>query len=1333
MLRIRRININKKVTTKSTFPQFTTAKSLLLTLFVVAGVFGLSVKPAYAADTLVSKVYIDADADGTVDHLKWTFDSTMDQCTYEASDWFVASGSYMNISITGIDTSNPEGTGEGDCNGTDSVVYISVAADANETGSATTVLTSYNNNDADGSLNQTLLGPISNKANVVNFDAAPPVITAATMQDANGDGIADRLALTYTENLADTASGANGFNITSASDHGACTGETADPAVSSALNVNFTCTTVNTTVGDLTAAFTANAGIKDSTGNQSPGKTLTSLSTPPIADGASGELLSLEMYDTNANGKINRIEVKIDNPAGHTGHVYNKTGWAVTDNLNAVTVSSVALGSAATANPQVYYINLDENDSDLTVDTANPDLEVTYTQNGLGIGTEYWVGTSEVRAIATGDAGVLDELDKASPVPVSATFYDINLNGRLDLVTVVWSEEISPTGVANGWDVSGSEFTGISVSGVDCGGLIASPSDACYISFSTSTLKTDVGNLEVNYNTDNSITDLTNTAASKTFNASSTPAFTDAAAPYPMSADLYDTNLDGKVNLITTTWSEPLTAVTNGTADWGILSAGDQFQNLAEGSVICNTAPAASNECDYNFTTTTVKTDLGDLALTYTAGTSVKDAANNTAVTASFNSGSTPPLADKAAPVIKDIKYQDTDAVYDGKIDQLWLTFSETLAASSVLAANDLLFTNVGNFTGALFGTDNTDKALAASTATITLGTEATAVDTYDDSGSLAISSKSNFSLQDADGNINTTSGAQSQATVSDGAAPVIKDFKYQDNDSNGKIDQFFVTFSESAVATSVLGTFDLSLSNVGNFTGAAFAVTPTSDLLTTTTSTLTIPLVTESSALDTSEDSGNIAISTQNGFDLRDATGNLNITLGPQSHATFTDGAKPIPVSATFYDPDVDGFLDLITVIWTEAVNAVANGTANWAISSSANFAGLTEGTVECNSGVAGSNECDYNFTTTTVKTDVGDLTLAYTTGSVTDGTNNASSVTFSSTSVPVSFTDGAAPAFVSASAKSDTKVNIVMSEPVASALFGAPIPPGWSATGLTSSAVGLNAGTIDMTVASLNNTAYTASDFTLNTIAGASISDGANSTPPFSGKTISDGQAPKVTAANLTANESACTGIGGTCKIGDIITFSWDNSAATGDGNTDVSTITANLTNFGGSATQPLYDTGTLGDTQIGDEIYSYAYTVLAGNDDDNGVGSTFTVTATDTNTNSATSAASTDTAPVDNIAPIITNPGTLSITTDNGTSGVAEIGDTVTYDDNLALVSIADGDEFTLDLSWLTGDAAATQAGSPYTVLPGIMNTTYSFTETATDNAGNETDGYVNSIVV
>ncbi|MFC1787897.1 peptidoglycan-binding protein, partial [Patescibacteria group bacterium] len=210
-------------------------------------------------------------------------------------------------------------------------------------------------------------------------------------------------------------------------------------------------------------------------------------------------------------------------------------------------------------------------------------------------------------------------------------------------------------------------------------------------------------------------------------------------------------------------------------------------------------------------------------------------------------------------------------------------------------------------------------------------------------------------------------------------------------------------------------------------------------------------------------------------------------------------------------------------------------------------------------------------------------------------------------------------------------------------------------------------------------------------------------------------DVQDPTITAGNLNIDDAACTGTAGVCIIGDTITFEWDNSAATGDNNTDItltSQVTFDLSAFGGSASQT--------PDSVTSDVFSYDLTLGSGSVDASGL--TFTATATDGFTNTTTSATSTDTTSVDNEAPIISVAGVITLSNDVDFDGIASIGDDVTYASGT--VDSADGDAWTVDLS--AYNLSATESPGAITVVADNDDGAISATETLTDNAGNTASG-------
>lgn len=282
-------------------------------------------------------------------------------------------------------------------------------------------------------------------------------------------------------------------------------------------------------------------------------------------------------------------------------------------------------------------------------------------------------------------------------------------------------------------------------------------------------------------------------------------------------------------------------------------------------------------------------------------------------------------IVDSAKPQIVTFNY--IDANVDGKIDGVIVGFSESVTGASVLGANDLNFTNVGDFTSAAFGPLVTNLISGPVTQiTVPLGTVSSVKDTKENSGTIAISSKSLFSLTDGT-NVNSTLGAQTQATFVDNAKPQIKTFTYSDANNDGMMDSVLVTYTETLAAGSNLRALDLIFTSVGDFTSAAFGANASNLVGAGGMTSTSITLGTASSVVDTHEDSGTIAISTQNLFSLLDAAGNNNTTLGAQSgNATFLDAIKPMVISTVPVNASVNqNNTANIVIVFSEAMNTAS------------------------------------------------------------------------------------------------------------------------------------------------------------------------------------------------------------------------------------------------------------------------------------------------------------------------------------------------------------------------------------------------------------------------
>lgn len=214
-----------------------------------------------------------------------------------------------------------------------------------------------------------------------------------------------------------------------------------------------------------------------------------------------------------------------------------------------------------------------------------------------------------------------------------------------------------------------------------------------------------------------------------------------------------------------------------------------------------------------------------------------------------------------------------------------------------------------------------------------------------------------------------------------------------------------------------------------------------------------------------------------------------------------------------------------------------------------------------------------------------------------------------------------------------------------------------------------------------------------------------------------------PTVTDANISI--SGGSGTGGAYKIGDSIVVTWDNSAG-GDNNADVASAAADLSGWGGGAAVAMNDTGAGCDLFAADDSWCASYNI-AGTEGIDSAGVDATITVTDTAGNITGPVSDTTGATVDTIAPIITDPGTLSISTDNGVTSVAALNDGATDQDKVTLSGVtlfaADGDAIEIDLTALTGEATLAMGAESGVVIAGALDSAaQTFTITATDDAGN-----------
>ena len=371
--------LNENYYSMSTF-FFLSAKrgvaTMIAVLLTLSAVFGLFVTSALAvADTLASTVYIDADKNGTVDHLKWTFDELITQCTYEAGDWTVNTAGSINVAITGIDTADPEGTGDGSCDGTDVVVYLSVTADAHETGGVTDPVVSYANAGTAGSLADS--GAITAKASQTQTDEAAPTVGEVRYEDDDDDGKIDQFTILFTESVV-AASTFIRNNFLS-NDLGDFTGLSfavggVDLITSTVSSVIYTATENTVAVdthddsGDLEFRLGGTFNLNDTIGNSNDQTDIAGdLTSATYSDGAAPVIVSVTQA-TTVNGLVYITFSEEIHPTFNEGTEFTITpdpGTLTSDNSPGVDGEIITLeADTGFTCPETYNIVLDETEID---------------------------------------------------------------------------------------------------------------------------------------------------------------------------------------------------------------------------------------------------------------------------------------------------------------------------------------------------------------------------------------------------------------------------------------------------------------------------------------------------------------------------------------------------------------------------------------------------------------------------------------------------------------------------------------------------------------------------------------------------------------------------------------------------------------------------------------------------------------------------------------------------------------------------------------------------------------------------------------------------------
>ena len=406
--------------------------------------------------------------------------------------------------------------------------------------------------------------------------------------------------------------------------------------------------------------------------------------------------------------------------------------------------------------------------------------------------------------------------DDTPPTLVSATLEDLDADGRIDAVTLVFDENVLDAS----FDAAQWTFNTFPATAIDT--LTTANDTTVRVLYATDDLAIDtsVTGAAIAFLAGTSVSDLYGNLLAAIADVTES----DGARPVATAAAYSDPDTNGvdAGDLIDVTFSETLTTVAGVVAGDILLPvSGDSLGttpafalNAGALQITLGTTPVLSPAGTYNATITAGASSGLNIAATPT-GTLADASANN--ATSRTGTGFTPEAVDIAgddtAPTLVSATLEDLDA--DGRIDAVTLVFDENVLDASFDPAAWTFNTFSGTGIDTLTTADDTTVRVLYATDDLPIDTSLTGA---------AIVFLTGTSVTDLYGNL---LAAIADVIESDGARPVPTAAAYSDPDTNGVDagDLIDVTFSETltTVATVVAADIVLPVSGDSLGTGPSF------------------------------------------------------------------------------------------------------------------------------------------------------------------------------------------------------------------------------------------------------------------------------------------------------------------------------------------------------------------------------------------------------------------------------------------------------------------------------------------------------------------------------
>ncbi|WP_094228267.1 beta strand repeat-containing protein [Methanolobus psychrotolerans] len=703
-------------------------------------------------------------------------------------------------------------------------------------------------------------------------DVTPPELLSATTGDADVNGYIDTMVLVFDESMNGSINSTTGLAIGSFEFNATGVWSVSNTTLTISLNESESYdtnampdVTYNATLGSLADASSAGNDLGD---------VLTDDVTEE--DGASPVIVGQEYLDSNYDGTVD--QVKLTFSENITYSIFNVNDWSFV----AGSITGLAATAAETDNATLI----------LTA-TADPNItggavESTLAYDGNGV-----VDDAENLLAAVGPLALTDS---AAPAIKTATTRDSNGNGKLDNVTIVFTESVSDA------SLNAANF---SIGGVAADAMVTgdtgNDSTVIFTISNDSSQSVDTDSVDVVF-TAGSYSDGTNVRTED-----QTVTSIDAAAPVITGQEYRDANGDGTVDQVVLTFSEEITYSEYEDVDWTVSAGSITGLDVTAGTATNNATLVLTATANANITG---GSEAPTIQYNVAGEVSITDGTNTLASTTTLT------LADAAAPVV--ISRTTGDADFDGYIDMVTLTYSEALDSSEL-----------GDFAVAVTGYDGESYYDAVNSDNVIV-VNVTESGSYDTDATPEVQVTNAGTVTDRAATPNNIVAEESATQATDGAAPAIVSAVASDESIDGEgidaDDTVVLTFSENITefeinATNIDGVLDIGESTWLDGAGAIGSANWTSASVLTVTLNVTegVPTVVV----------GDVITPNASITDGTNAMGSDSVAIT----GNFNDVTAPTMLSATTDDADGNGYIDEIAVVFDESMKFSVVSTAGFTI----------------------------------------------------------------------------------------------------------------------------------------------------------------------------------------------------------------------------------------------------------------------------------------------------------------------------------------------------------------------------------------------------------------